>query len=199
MPSPIQVTLDNYVQLSARTEAPITEAILDRVADREIASTLITLLDITAKMTGLLDVLKKYIFYGKAIPGNFMFSNGRNLTPEILENLQNPETLRLLHAVLGVATEAGELVADEDKAGNSKGILSVLNGFCPVDSFNFLEEAGDVEWYIALLIGILNGTLGGVLQTNHDKLLARYPDKFTEDCATVRDLDAERTILEATC
>ena len=42
----------------------------------------------------------------------------------------------------------------------------------------------------------LGTTLEAVAQTNILKLQARYPDRFTEEHALVRDLDAERTVLE---
>jgi hypothetical protein len=35
-----------------------------------------------------------------------------------------------------------------------------------------------------------------LLQTNIDKLKARYPEKFTENDALNRDLNKERNILE---
>jgi len=35
-----------------------------------------------------------------------------------------------------------------------------------------------------------------VMELNQKKLRKRFPEKFTEECANVRDLDAERAILE---
>lgn len=43
---------------------------------------------------------------------------------------------------------------------------------------------------------ILDVPVEVVLETNQKKLRARYPEKFTEELANIRDLDNERAILE---
>lgn len=48
----------------------------------------------------------------------------------------------------------------------------------------------------ALALNALGSDFGSVMERNIEKLKARYPDKFTEDKATNRDLDTERKILE---
>lgn len=49
---------------------------------------------------------------------------------------------------------------------------------------------------ISELCGILDTNLEAVVAKVSDKLKTRYPDKFTEESATNRDLDAERKVLE---
>jgi NTP pyrophosphatase (non-canonical NTP hydrolase) len=195
-----QVTLDNYVDLAGRTEASVDSQILDRISDPRVVAALIHYLDTFARVAKELDHLKKFIFYGKQLPADFFFPR-MNITPSITARLQDDKFLRLLHGVLGVATEAGEMVSDSHK-GALKGVLPVLRGQTAVDMVNFLEEAGDTEWYLAQIIRVadislpLGMTFQQVLQTNIDKLRARYPEKFTAEDALNRDEDAERKILE---
>ena len=70
-----------------------------------------------------------------------------------------PECRVLSNVGLGLAGEAGE-VADEIK----KHLL--------------VKELGDVCWYAALAATVLDVTLEEVMQTNIDKLKARYPEGF---------------------
>ena len=51
-------------------------------------------------------------------------------------------------------------------------------------------------WYVANLCNMNGWDLRDILDTNIAKLEARYPEKFTEDKAINRNLEAEREILE---
>lgn len=96
--------------------------------------------------------------------------------------------MNLLHAAMGIGTEAGELLdAFKRKLFYGK----------PLDVVNVKEEVGDIMWYIAILLRELDLDFEEILQLNIDKLRARFPDKFTETHALNRDLDAERKILES--
>lgn len=60
-----------------------------------------------------------------------------------------------------------------------------------------------IEEILLIVCGICNQVsetvddgVGAVMQTNIDKLKARYPNSFTKDAAVNRDLDIERKILE---
>jgi NTP pyrophosphatase (non-canonical NTP hydrolase) len=66
----------------------------------------------------------------------------------------------------------------------------------PVDWVNVKEEVGDLLWYVSNFCNVNGFDLEEILQTNIDKLQARYPKKFTQENAINRDLDKERTILE---
>lgn len=94
----------------------------------------------------------------------------------------------LLHAALGIYSEAGEIL--------SAIIVSALSGK-PVDYVNLKEELGDLMWYMALLMRLLETTFEAIGKQNIEKLQKRFPDKFTKDKAVNRDLDGERKILEA--
>ena len=95
--------------------------------------------------------------------------------------------LNLIHAGIGMVTEAGEFVDMLKKA---------LFYGRPLDEVNLVEELGDVMWYVGLACSELGVELNDVMQINIDKLAARYPEKFSEESATVRDLERERAVLE---
>lgn len=103
------------------------------------------------------------------------------------EPRQTDTPMRLLHAALGLQTEAGEF-ADPIKK-------YVFYGK-PIDHVLLEEELGDLTWYIALACNALGLDMMAVMEKNVAKLKQRYPEKFTEDKALNRDLDAERKILE---
>ena len=92
-----------------------------------------------------------------------------------------------LHMVLGMQTEAAEIADVYKKCIAYKK---------PLDFVNIKEEVGDLMWYVANLCNMNGWDLRDILETNIAKLAARYPDKFTEENATNRDLSFERQILE---
>ena len=95
--------------------------------------------------------------------------------------------LDLLHASMGLTTEAAEFTDMIKK--------HVYYGR-ELDEVNLKEEVGDMLWYCAIALEALGTDFESVMQTNIDKLKARYPDKFTEDAAINRDVSKEREILE---
>ena len=101
--------------------------------------------------------------------------------------LSEVQNQRLLHAGIGLATEAGEFLDALKK--------HVFYGK-ELDTVNLQEEMGDVFWYCAIIADQLDIDFAEVMTRNIDKLKARYGDKFTEDRAVNRDLDTERSILE---
>lgn len=110
---------------------------------------------------------------------------------DALLRLSNYKMIDVLHALMGMTTEVGELM-DAFKR-------YIFYGK-EIDFVNLAEEAGDSMWYWALLTDVIN-TLAEispdeVLQKNIDKLKTRYPEKFTEDNAINRDVVVERTVLE---
>ena len=110
------------------------------------------------------------------------------VTNELRNRLQNEDTIRLLHAAMGMATEAGEFLDMLKK--------HIFYGK-PMDFVNAKEEVGDQMWYAGLAIDVLKTTFDEVLTVNIDKLKSRYPEKFTEEAAINRDLNTERAILES--
>ena len=110
----------------------------------------------------------------------------------IQNRMNDPLIIRLLHSAAGMSTETGELLDMLKK--------SIFYGK-DIDFVNMEEELGDLLWYVALAIKIMN-LLGyatnfeQIQKKNIAKLKARYGEKFSEDAALNRDLDAERKILK---
>lgn len=102
-------------------------------------------------------------------------------------DVENKKRVDLLHASMGLVTEAGEFQDMLKK--------HVFYGR-ELDEVNLKEEIGDVLWYCAIALNALESDFESVMQTNIDKLKARFPEKFTEEKANNRDLDKEREILE---
>jgi NTP pyrophosphatase (non-canonical NTP hydrolase) len=96
-------------------------------------------------------------------------------------------TMRVLHGALGCGSEAGELL------GAVKKHLFYRR---ELDRINVIEECGDLLWYIALTLDAVGTTMDEAMERNLAKLRARYPDRFTAEKATSRDLEKEREALE---
>ena len=109
------------------------------------------------------------------------------VTQEMLIRFCDKLVVRLLHAGMGMCTEAGEF---QDQ------LKRFLYYGKPLDCVNLAEEVGDTMWYLALAANALKLDLVDIATKNIEKLRARYPDRFTEHDALNRDLSAERRILE---
>ena len=84
---------------------------------------------------------------------------------------------QLIHAALGVAGEAGELVdAIKKHAIYGK----------PLDLENVREEIGDTMFYLVAALNTLGITMESVLQQNMDKLTKRYPVNYSNEDAIAR-------------
>lgn len=110
----------------------------------------------------------------------------------IAKRLSNPETIDLLHAAMGMVTEAGEIM-DMMKR-------HVFYGK-DLDLVNLEEELGDSNWYqsVAIHATRMKGhqtSWEKIWNKNIEKLKARFPEKFTTEKALERDLKLERIILE---
>ena len=102
-----------------------------------------------------------------------LFKPGQEIADSIDENKAN-----MLHATIGISTEAGELLDAIKK--------HVIYGK-PLDMVNITEELGDLEFYMEALRQILNINRQFTLEYNSNKLLARYPGyKYTDKAAQER-------------
>ena len=88
-----------------------------------------------------------------------------------------PRALRLLHAAMGITTEAGEFVDPLKK--------HIFYGK-ELDTENLKEELGDLLWYIGIACDTLGVTVREVMEANIAKLRKRYPEQFTEEDALER-------------
>lgn len=101
--------------------------------------------------------------------------------------LHEDGTKRLLHAGIGMATEAGEFLDALKK--------HIFYGK-DLDRVNLKEELGDLFWYMAIACDELDIEFEPIMERNIEKLRARYGEKFSEVRADKRDLEKERVILE---
>lgn len=101
-----------------------------------------------------------------------MRTNDELNTPRLTNAISNCNTItiaQLINGVLGLTGEAGE-VSDLVKKGifHEKGI----------DLKHLKKELGDCAWYLAMICDACGFALDDVMQTNIDKLKARYPEGF---------------------
>lgn len=113
-------------------------------------------------------------------------NESRDLAAIVARVITEPN-IRLLHAAMGFATEAGEFVDALKK--------HVFYGK-PLDKTNLIEELGDLFWYLGVATDVLGISFEEVMQINHNKLFARYSKGFSSEEANTRDLARERKILE---
>lgn len=102
------------------------------------------------------------------------------------ERLGSEGIARILHAAMGLCTEASETLDAVKK--------HVFYGK-ELDRTNLKEELGDIFWYAAILADELGLSFEDVQKTNIEKLRSRYKKGFSETDANNRDLDKERRIL----
>jgi NTP pyrophosphatase (non-canonical NTP hydrolase) len=139
-----------------------------------------------------LDQIKKTLFYGKELGklplGTFFNSqNCGTVHFWLSESTHDDEQARnIIHAIIGKATEAGELLEALQK--------TVVHGET-FDKVNAAEEIGDGFWYDALLAKACGLTFEEIQKTNIAKLRKRFADRFTEYDAQNRNLSAEREVL----
>lgn len=93
-----------------------------------------------------------------------------------------------LHGIIGIASEAGELLDQYKKS------LFYLK---PIDKINMKEELGDI-WFFMNLVMARNGwTIEEIQDRNVNKLCTRYKKgTFSKEEAINRDLQKERAALE---
>lgn len=125
-------------------------------------------------------------------PNEYQQLAARTICPQdvVITRLnEHPTMVQLLHCVVGMMGELGELASNLEKA------LWYNQGF---DLTNFSEELGDASWYIAEGASGVQQQLEDIFQRNISKLQKRYPEKYTDHHAAEehRDREAEREILE---
>lgn len=169
---------------------------------------LFSLLETFIKTSSVLDMVKKFIFYGKPIDYNLLIHSLEDINAHsnsllnIVDNcgvvednvniLIQPETVlddvnsRIFHGIIGICTESGEL---------AEALQNTLTGN-DTDLINVVEEIGDVQWYSAILFDELKVNPYACLNAVIEKLKIRYPDKFTSDNAINRNLQSERETLD---
>lgn len=140
---------------------------------------------IAATIDYTLDSLKKHLFYGD--------NSAIEPPDEELPSFDDQDLTRgqkdLLHAVLGIATEAGELLeAIEPLLQDDETVL---------DTTNIDEEMGDLYYYMARMHDALDSHPENTMDRNLAKLLERYDGEFSTEDALNRDAGQEREALES--
>lgn len=149
----------------------------------------------------MMDRFKRYLFYGQdANLAEIMehdpiqkIPEDRNVRDDLFraQNLmQDHRTVMLVHSMMGLVTEAGELALMIKR--------SLFYGE-PIDLINVHEELGDITWYVGIggkATGV--NSLERILAGNHDKLVSRYGDTWGHDRALEanRDKVRERTLVQ---
>ncbi len=98
-----------------------------------------------------------------------------------------PTIARLMHAGMGLTTEANEFLDTLKK--------STMYGK-PLDKVNLIEEISDLFWYCAIACDVLGVSFEQVQELNINKLKARYGEKYSDEKAVNRNLNIEREVLE---
>lgn len=144
--------------------------------------------------SGTLDLMKKRVVYNagpeklRELDAEHVETGKLFTNDEYLTKIAKDEKLsKLFHYVIGIITEANEMVS---------ALVQGANG--SLDDVNMGEENSDIFWYQARIADLLGQDMDTQRQMNIDKLKVRFPNKFTEESANIRDLQAERKILEGT-
>lgn len=93
----------------------------------------------------------------------------------------------LLHACIGMSTEANEMLTTLKKHLFYNAALDVVN---------MKEELGDLMWFAAQCMRYFGWTLEEILDANKQKLVTRYGDGYNDYSANNRDLTKEREGLQ---
>lgn len=179
------MNLSDYQREAQNTKSPAFygEAVSRRIFVERVAAFMIA--------AQKLDEVKKALFYNKPFknigPAN---EEDRDCNTLQFHNMAGAkqDAIDLVHAIVGKATESGELVEAMMRALRDDGQR--------FDATNFIEEVGDGFWYDAIGLEAVSGTFEDAAGRNNRKLRTRFPNKFTERDAIHRNTDAERSVLE---
>lgn len=158
---------------------------------------LLTLAQAIAALQNL-DKVKKQLYYGRDV-GDVDYSDtaiSRMHGDQSADQFaKTPEARDLLHAVIGKATEAGELLENVFELIKEDKTIDITK----VDIPNIVEEVGDGFWYDAILCNLFDFSFEDAQEVNIDKLqseFGRFAHGFSCEKANERNLEAEREILE---
>ena len=123
-----------------------------------------------------LDKVKKYAIYNKEDRNWYDFVS-RERVDRFKDFTLTPQQCELLHAAIGIAGEAGELLDAVRK--------HVFDGQ-PLDRENVIEELGDIDFYLTAARLAAKTDLGEVLTYNQAKLTKRYESGYSDKAAQER-------------
>ena len=139
-----------------------------------------------------LDSVKKAMFYGRDFEA-FEKTAKHAVVDSVMPRVaaydvtdDRERARRILHGIIGIITEAGEL---------SDALLTAIESGTPLDLVNIIEEVGDTQWYVAAIADALDVPIDAFHTINIAKLKERYGLAFSEIDANVRSLNEERSVL----
>lgn len=98
---------------------------------------------------------------------------------KILSTL-SPEVVGLLHAQIGITTEAGEFASEVKRA------FVYAKEITPEMRAHMAEELGDLMWYVACAADVLQIPLVTMARQNVEKLAKRFPELYSDAAAEAR-------------
>lgn len=197
--------LNEYIQLALRTESVPESLNINRITTEALCQLFV-------EVGKLADGLKRSIYYknDERLNKNFVHhlheivalstqllraSSMEQYPSDVFKSkvgLTNVSP-RLFHGVIGIASEAGELVEAI--------IPAIKDEENSIDRYNIQEEMGDGaggtnSWYAAILHDELGLDPVETMTKNLNKLRVRFPEKYSDELAANRNLNDERQILE---
>ena len=172
--------IKQYEQEALRTEKKDYTEIAERIFNNY--GHLKFLLTQFVEISKDIDLMKKRIMYGKDV-----VIAGAVSETSVEERNSAANYARLMHGVIGIATEPAEII---------EAVLKAFETGTSMDFVNLKEEVSDQMWYQNLILSECKSSFEEAADLNIAKLDARYPRGFTEHDAVNRDLVAERKILE---
>lgn len=207
--------LKQYQEEALRTESRV------ETVDGICAPSLYSALQASVSVGGVLDIMKKHIFYGKPVDTNTALNQieiAIDTLNDLRQDFQNgsihdTDRVEMFEYQTTFFTEIGPkslsvqnprilhvaLGLATESSEILEAIINQMHGE-PLDLVNLSEEIGDINWYANGIFPDASGiSYNKYLQTNIAKLAVRYPEKFTAWLALDenRDLVKERKELEA--
>lgn len=190
------MNFQEYSLLALRTAKPLSKA--QQILHAQIG--------MASEGGELADAIKKHVIYGKALDKVNVMEEIADifwyLNLYIVESDVNPSAVT--NAVKQIAESPGELQKMYD--ANPFELVEVLLAMTALTATLTIPEKNrgasndTVVFHISLMLcGLLEFcgyTLSQALETNINKLAARYGDKYSDYNALNRDTDSERVILE---
>lgn len=167
----------NYQALALRTNSPNYN--IDDVPVGTLARTLHQARQLLGDRKAM-DSIKRTIFYGTPLPEDLPTGPDTIIHKDLVPR-------DVLHAVIGILTEAGEL---------AEIVFQALFEGVPMDVEHVKEELGDIAWYRAVGLAAVGSTPEENDRSNIAKLMKRFPDKYDDDLVLKRDLAGEREALQ---
>lgn len=157
-----KLTMAQYEENAHKTIANSTSDHLDKVLSPELIGILRRYVDIARTI----DTYKKAAFYGRGIE---VFPEQGPVGKLKVAEYRERVPFQLIHAALGIAGEAGEIVEI---------VLNMLEGVEPPEGKTWqellTEEFGDDLWYLTVGARANGGSLEGVGEFNNNKLFKRW-------------------------